>query len=134
MAGRRRPARKALSPLFTNAIVLDDKRVMLCEIGPLYIGSYPGSGASIRASQHSRLWPQQRISSSDNCRAISMDIIRCQDEIQIALSLCQSPQYALLRLVGSAYRYQFNIGISYHNDAVGCSAAWMDATAAHCQS
>src|SRR5260370_516641 len=127
-----RPTRQAVMPFFARAIVLNEKWVALDECGLLDIDARPAPRAPVGRAQLSRRWTDDGDAALAHCRAIGIEVVRCQHNIEIPLALCQAIQHALLRLFRSAYRDQFEIAVANHDDAVGGSTRGVN-TAAACQ-
>src|SRR2546423_73015 len=112
------PARQAKTTFFTRAIMLDEKGVVLGQVGPLNICARPAAYASISRSKLSLFWADDGNTPAKHSLAISLDIIRRKDKIEVSLSLRQAIQHTLLGFTWRAHSDQLKVGITDHNNTI----------------
>src|SRR2546423_3777855 len=134
MSRRRLPTGKTVAAFLARTIVLDDERVVLREVGALYIRALPAAGASIGAPQLPWRGAKDGDASLLHCRAVGLDFIGGKHKIEIALAFRQLFEHARLCFFRSTYCNQFDIGVADHNNAIGSTAGGMDTSARYCQS
>src|SRR6266446_4604231 len=126
MPRRPLPTGKAEAAFLTRTIVLDDERVVLREVGALYIRALPAAGASICAPQLAWRGAKDVDASLLHCSAVGLDLIGGEHKIEIALALRQPFEHARLSFFRSTYCNQFDIGVTDHNNAIGSTAGGMN--------
>src|SRR6266567_2715964 len=114
-----RPACQARATLFTCAVVLNEEWVALCQIRTLDICARPATNVTTRRFELAWFWPYHFDIPALYCAGIGLNVVGGEREIEIAIALSQPLQHTLLRLLGRAHRYQFKVGITDDDDAVG---------------
>src|SRR6266571_1158684 len=127
------PASETKTTLLTCTVMLNDEWIALSKLRPLDIYARPTTGTPIVGPELSCCRPNDVHASLNHSRAICLDIVRGNREIQIARVFCQPLDHALLCFSRRANGDQFQVGIANHNNAIGGPARGMDSSATDCQ-
>src|SRR3989440_5878001 len=112
------PACQAKTTFFTRTIMLYEKGVALGQVRPLNIDARPTAYPSISRAKLSLFWPNDGNAPAKHSLAISLDIIRRKDKIEVSLSLRQAIQHTLLGFTWRAHSDQLKVGITDHNNTI----------------
>ena len=127
------PASKAETAFFTSAIVLNDKGIVLGQFGTLNIYTRPATRLTIGRFELSRRWANDGDTALCHGCTIGCDVVRGEDEVEVAIAFGQAIQYALLSFLWCAHSDQFEVGIADDDNAIGGSAGGVDTSAGNRQ-